>query len=141
MQVSRNAVVYRRNEIGVRQWLTLVVGDGNQWHVAEAAIERLEIPQILPAVKRGQGPSSQRAEKREMEQIDMKMKDVEFIGALAHLRIETKRPSTTGGQLRAGDGISACKQRHIVAKPDKFFGQVGNDPLGAAIETRRNALN
>jgi hypothetical protein len=28
-----------------------------------------------------------------------------------------------------------------VAKPDKFFGQVGNDPLGAAIETRRNALD
>jgi hypothetical protein len=28
-----------------------------------------------------------------------------------------------------------------VAKPDKFFGQVGNDPLSAAIETGRNALN
>jgi hypothetical protein len=28
-----------------------------------------------------------------------------------------------------------------VAKPDKFFGQVGNDPFGAAIEARRNALN
>jgi hypothetical protein len=49
--------------------------------------------------------------------------------------------STTGSQLRAGDGVPACKQRHIVAKPDKFFGQVGNDPLAAAIETRRNAFN
>jgi hypothetical protein len=28
-----------------------------------------------------------------------------------------------------------------VAKPDKLFGQIGDDPLGAAIETRRNALN
>src|SRR6185437_15002985 len=117
MQVSRNAVVYRRNEIGVRQWLTLVVGDGNQWHVAEAAIERLEIPQILPAVKRGQGASGQRAEKREMEQIDMKMKNVKLLGALAHPidhqhkvrndiahgRIKAQRASTTGSQLGAGD--------------------------------------
>jgi hypothetical protein len=28
-----------------------------------------------------------------------------------------------------------------VAKPDEFFSQVGNDPLSAAIETRRNALD
>jgi len=28
-----------------------------------------------------------------------------------------------------------------VAKPHKFFGQVGSDPLGAAIQTRRNALD
>ena len=28
-----------------------------------------------------------------------------------------------------------------MAKPDEFFGQVGNDPLSAAIETGRNALN
>jgi hypothetical protein len=28
-----------------------------------------------------------------------------------------------------------------VAKPDKVFGQVGNDPFSAAIEPRRNALN
>src|ERR1051326_8302986 len=123
MQVSRNAVLDGRNKIGVRQWFALVVGDRNQRHVAEAAIEWFEITQILPAVKRAQGPSGQRAEKREMEQIDMKMKDVEFIGALAHLinhqhevrndvahcRIDTKRASTTGGQLRAGDGVPACK--------------------------------
>lgn len=28
-----------------------------------------------------------------------------------------------------------------MAKPDKLFGQVRNDPLGAAVETRRNPLN
>ena len=85
MQVGRNAVVDRRNKIGVRQWFALVVGDGNQWHFAEAGIKGLEVPQILPAVKRGQGPSCQRAEKREMEQINVKMKNVEFLRALAHL--------------------------------------------------------
>ena len=83
------------------------------------------------------------------------MKNVELLRALAHLinhqhevrndvahgRIEAKRTSTTGSQLGAGDGVPASKERHIVAKPDKFFGQVGNDPLSAAIETGRNALN
>jgi hypothetical protein len=28
-----------------------------------------------------------------------------------------------------------------MAKPDEFFGQVGENPLSAAIETRRNALD
>jgi len=28
-----------------------------------------------------------------------------------------------------------------VAKPDKLFGQVGNDALGATLETRGDALN
>ena len=35
----------------------------------------------------------------------------------------------------------ASKKRHIVTKPHEFFGQVGGDPLSAAIETRRNALD
>ena len=90
-----------------------------------------------------------------MEEIDVKMKNVELLRALAHLinhqhevrndvahgRIEAQRARTTGSQLGAGDKVRACKERHIVAKPDEFFGQVGNDPLSAAIETRRNALN
>ena len=85
MQVSRNAVVYRRNKIGMRQWFALVIGDRNQRHFAEAGIERLEIPQILSAVKRGQGPGRQRAEKGEMEQIDVKMENVKLVRALADL--------------------------------------------------------
>jgi hypothetical protein len=36
---------------------------------------------------------------------------------------------------------SPLAKRHVMAKPHKFFGQIRNDPLGAAIETRRNALN
>src|ERR1700685_482170 len=145
----------RRNKIGVRQWFALVVRDGNQWHFAEATIEGLEIPQILPAVQRGQGPSRQRAEQGEMKQIDVKMENVEFVGALAnlidhqhemrnsveHRGIKPKRATATGNQVGAGNGVAACKKRHIVAQPDKLFGQVGHDPLGAAIQTRGNALD
>src|SRR5580704_1425110 len=106
-------------------------------------------------MKRSQSPSSQRAEKREVEEIDVKMKDIKLLRALAYLidhqremrndiahgRIEAQRARTTGSQLSAGDRVCARKERHIVAKPDKFFGQVGNNPLSAAIETWRNALN
>ena len=81
----------------------------------------------------------------------MKMKNVEFLGPLAHIinhqhevrngvahrRIKAKRASTAGNQLGARDRVPTCKQRHIVAKPDKFFAQVGNNPLSATIETRR----
>src|SRR3984893_14858709 len=83
------------------------------------------------------------------------MKNVELLRALAHLidhqhevrnsvahgRIEAQRTSTTGSQLGAGDRVRACKERQIMATPDEVFGQVGNDPLSAAIETRRNALD
>src|ERR1700680_1315997 len=131
------------------------MGDGNQWHSAEAGIKGFEIPQILPAVKRGHSPSCQRAEKREMDQIDVKMENVEFLrvlpylidhqhevwNAVAHGRIKAERTSTTGNQLGAGDRIPTCKERRPVAEPNKFFGQIGSDPLGAAVETRRNALN
>src|SRR6185437_1382458 len=48
---------------------------------------------------------------------------------------------TTGDQLGAGDRIPTCKERHIVAKPHEFFGQIGSDPFGATIQTRRNALD
>ena len=40
---------------------------------------------ILSAVKRSQSPSCQRAEKREVEEIDVKMENVELLRALAHL--------------------------------------------------------
>ena len=59
--------------------------NGNQWHFAEPGIKGLEIPQILPAVKRSQGLRRQRAEEREMEQIDVKMKNVKLLRALTHL--------------------------------------------------------
>ena len=36
---------------------------------------------------------------------------------------------------------STSKERHIVAKPNKFLGQIGNDPLSAAVKPRRNALD
>ena len=83
VQISRNAVVDRRHEFGVGQCFALVVRDSNQRHFAEARVEGPEVPQILSTVECGQGPTSQRVEKREMEQIDVKMKNVKFLRILA----------------------------------------------------------
>ncbi len=83
------------------------------------------------------------------------MKNIELLRALAHLinhqyemrndvahgRIKAQGASAAGNQLSTCDRVTACKKRHIVAQPHKFFGQVGNDPLSTAIEPRRNALN
>ena len=90
-----------------------------------------------------------------MEEINVKMKNVELLRALAHLidhqhkvrnavahgSIEAQRTITTGSQLGGGDRVPASKERHIVTKPHEFFGQIGDDPLSASIETRRNALD
>src|SRR6202161_1133315 len=85
MQTSRDAMMDGRNKIGVRQGCALVVRNENQWHSAEQGIKGFETPQVLPAVKRSQGLRRQRAEEREMEQIDVKMKNVKLLRALAHL--------------------------------------------------------
>src|SRR5690242_8090552 len=60
---------------------------------------------------------------------------------IVHARVKAERTSATRRQLGAGDRIPTGKERHFVAAPHKLFGQVRNDPLSSAIETRRNALN
>ena len=66
MQVERNAVRDRRNEIGMRQRLALIVRDGNQGHLREAMIEGPEICQIESAVNRRQGANGRRPKKWEV---------------------------------------------------------------------------
>ena len=48
--------------------------------------------------------------------------------------------SLTGNQRAARLGIGAGKQRHLMTKPDQSVDQIGDDPLGAAIEFRRHAF-
>ena len=156
MQVGRNAVVDRRNKIGVRQWFALVVGDGNQWHFAEAGIKGLEICQILPAVKRSQSPSCQRAEKREVEEIDVKMKNVKLLRALAHLidhqhevrndvahgRIEAQRASTTGSQLGAGDEsprLQRASHRDALQREEREAAEAQKLPMVPVTRAARQA--
>src|SRR6185436_13460959 len=50
--------------------------------------------------------------------------------------VETKRTGTACLKLCAGLGVSACEERDVMALPDKFFGQVGHDPFGPAVQLR-----
>ena len=54
--------------------------------------------------------------------------------------VEPKRVRAGGIQAGCGLRISAGKERHLMALPNEFFGQIGHDPLGASIEPRRNAF-
>ena len=55
-------------------------------------------------------------------------------------RIEPNRLIADGHKFRAGFGIGAGKQGHLVAKLDQSFGEEEDDALGATIELGRNRL-
>ena len=88
------------------------------------------------------------AHQREMEMINVKMQHVEFgdpaaqlfqhqhmIGQrIEHLRIEAQRLFAARHQLRRGSRVATGEQRHVVALTDQLFGQIGDDPFGAAVE-------
>src|SRR5262249_59879954 len=53
---------------------------------------------------------------------------------------EPQRAPATGDQPRRGPRITARKQRDVVSRSDELLGQVRYDPLGAAVQPRRDAL-
>ena len=106
-------------------------------------------------MQRGDRAACDRPEQREMELVDMEVQDVEVVGALAHAvqhqhvigdriadaGVEPQRRGHAGHQIGRRDRIAAREQRHVMAERHQFFGQVGNDPLGAAIKPWGNALH
>ena len=85
----------------------------------------------------------------------MEMQDVEVVGALAHAiehqhvigdriadaGVEPERLGHAGHEIGGGDRIAAREQRDIMAEGHQFFGQVGDDPLGAAVKPWRDAFH
>ena len=82
------------------------------------------------------------------------MRDVEVAGAPADLlelhhgvglRVgdlrEAKRRRSAGYELGRRLGVAAREERHLMSLPHQLLGQVGNNPLCAAIELRWNALD
>jgi hypothetical protein len=105
-------------------------------------------------VQSRQGAVRKCAHEREVQQIDVKMQHVEFVGMAAHfiqhhdvirqrvlhVRIESQCARSAGHQCRRSPRIRTCKQRHLVALSHEFLGQVRDDAFGAAIELRGHAL-
>ena len=110
--------------------------------------------QVQTAMQRGHGAIDEVADERKMQDVDVKMQNVELVRDRAHLiehhdmvgdRILDARIQTQGGlaeRLEPGRraGVAAGEQSHVVALPDQLLRQVGDDPFRAPIEPRRAAL-
>ena len=91
---------------------------------------------------------------REMQHVDMEVQHVELVGPSSHLlqhhevigqwvlddRIEPQRDVAAADQLGGCSGIAAGEQGDVMSLTHQLLGQVGNDPLGPAIELGRYTL-
>jgi hypothetical protein len=155
VQVDRQTVINGRREIRLRHRAALIVGDRDERHVVKTEIERQQVGQILAAVQGGDGAIRNRPEQRKLKLIDMEVQDVKVIGVLTHAiehqhvigdriddaGVEPQRLGHAGHEIGRRDRIAAGKQGHIVAQRNKLFGQIGDNPLGAAIKPWRHALD
>ena len=103
----------------------------------------------------GDGAAGDRPKQRELKLVDMEVQDVELVGALAHAiehqhvigdriddaGIEPQRLGHAGHEIGRRDRIAAGKQRDVMAERHELFGQIGDDPFGAAIKPWRHALD
>ena len=78
----------------------------------------------------------------------MEMQDVELVGMLtyavehehvigncvANIYIEPQRLRHATDQIGCRDAVAAGEKGHVMTQAHKFFGEVGNDPFGAAVE-------
>ena len=155
MQVDRQPVMDRCGKIGIRDRRPLCVRDRHEWHIAETEIERSEVGKILSAMQRCHSAIGSRPKQREMKLIDMKMQDVELVGAfadaiehkhivgnwIAYVRIKPQCGRYTGYEAGRGDGVATGEKSHIVTKANELFGEIRDDPFSSTICSRRHALD
>ena len=99
-------------------------------------------------MQRGHRAVRETLEQREMNEIDVEVEDVEFVGALAHLMqhremrgdvgleragIEPDGLLAHGNESRRRAGVSAGEQGDVVPQFHQRVCQVGDDTLGAAV--------
>src|SRR5580700_7956575 len=132
----------------------LSVRDGHQWHHRKFAKEGLQVRKIKAAMGRRHGLAPEPGKRWKMQKIRMKVDDVECFGAphdavqhhqmmrkrILALRIEAQCAITRGPQYRPGLRVAAGKQSDLMTLPYQLFGQIRDDPLGAAVKLRRTAL-
>jgi len=132
----------------------LIIGDGNERHLGEFVEQHAVEGKVETAMQRGHRWRSQAADEREVKKIRVKMRDVDVAGMPAdlfelhhsvrrrvgHLR-EAEGSWSARNELGRRLGVAAREERHLMSLPHQLLGQVGNNPLGAAIELRWNALD
>jgi hypothetical protein len=115
---------------------------------------RGDFRQVKPAVQRRHRRGAGAGEQREHPVIEVAVQDVEPAGFAAHalhLRhvrgdgvaqgaVEPQRRGPHAFQVGGGLRIAAGEQGDVVPHVHQGLGQVGDDPLGAAIEARGHGL-
>jgi hypothetical protein len=52
---------------------------------------------------------------------------------ISHTSVETKSPLAANLKSSGGDRVAAGEESHIVALPDQFLGEIGDDALSSAV--------
>lgn len=152
-QVFRQAVINGRKPVGLRQRLTLVVGDRHDRRFVERAEDWLQFWQIETAVHGRQERHRLAREQRERVIVDVKMQHIEFVSAAADFfqqqhvgrhrvadgRVEAQRLRPEGFELRRRLRITAREQRDVVTGLNQRLGQIGHHALRTAVELRGTA--
>jgi hypothetical protein len=139
----------------VRPWATLFVGDRDQPELRKSGIDDWQVRHVLTTVRSREGAAGKLLEEWIMQIVDVKVQDVKLIRAPAcliehnhvmgqripHPGVKAQRVLSTRRQLRRGQRVATREQGHLVALPDQLFSQVGNDPLGTAVEAGWDALD
>jgi hypothetical protein len=142
------------NPVRAGQRGALGVGDGHDRHVAELAVQRLQVGDVEATVEGRQLRHRRSPRQRKVLVVHVKVDRVEFTGALRNVfqhqdvmrrlvdavLVEPERTPAAGDEVRLRLRVSARKQRHVVSLPDELLRQVRDDALGAAVVLGRHAL-
>ena len=79
VEFARQAVVDGAHPVDRRHRRALGVGDGDQRHVGEDAVERHQVGQVEPAVQRRHRGGGDGAQQRELQEVDVEVQDVEVL--------------------------------------------------------------
>ncbi len=110
--------------------------------------------QVEAAVERVHGGRPHQPREREREIVHVAVDQVELLGPFEYLRqlhhvrrerigdavVQPDRTRHRRHQRRRGAGIAAGEERDVVPAAHLFLDQVGDDALGASVESGRHAL-
>jgi hypothetical protein len=124
-------------------------------HLSELLVQGMQVRKIKPPVQGSDSGNPLAPGDGKVQMVDVEVHDIE-VSSLAgehfdHPEMKCERVAALSAlqaqrsldrrpELGAGDRIAARKESHVVAAPNAFLRQVGNDPFGSSVEFRRHAL-
>src|SRR5512144_2117481 len=117
-------------------------------------MQNSKIADVLPSVHRRQRAIGQVFKKREVNTVEMEVKNIELMGMFAdlgehgqmsryvpgQLSVEPQSHVSAGDQMCSRLAVCARKQHDLVTSLDKRFAQMRDNALRSTIKLGRNAL-